>query len=664
MGNDIKPIAISGSATKPAIARITTEPGQNSASQESTGTQKLLNNSRGLFEFVTQHNDASNAVKYVNDNSPWNLTKAISAKSDTNNRSQAITNNNSLNPTTNPNFDDFKNYGRKELENYYGDLDAIKDRISGGGGDGVPEAVHHAFKENSEFAKTLQKNGVSQTDTKNIWDRTSEINGYLFQEGTDKFAKAMDSTSEKFFQAGHGNLLTDVKNTVHDNAEVLSHAMKNNMSVDGIKQFSGIYKAYLEGRDNVANAGVVDRAGYEHFMRTGELTTSRNYGDLQLSEAEMKGLGNAINQNTFNKVLTAAGFDANQISDHLKQNNGVQAKNNFDGTYFAAMGLTSMAAEKNAEGKTGFNQLVADARIRDGNPQADYNAVGHISFMNNSVDMNTDGTAFTRGEKGLIGLDGVTTFGGGGLRNNPLNPNVLVHGIQGSAGKDDFARIDSEMQAAKEAGIKYRALNFDVSGHGSRESDGSAGVMMKSGIVSDKNQFDFQDAERAANLLVKNIENGGTVNITADACEAAPLAKRIGELTQQQAKAAGLDIKINFQGSKEFGLASSHQMGEKANGDTRAVMNEDGMVNFFRFRGDHNDGDTNILKGTLYSRGEGSFKETAAKYREENWNQSTSSPAEQAKPTEQPKAAEQPKEDLVVQEDQKRKEQESLLNIA
>lgn len=632
-----------------AIKSVTNDSSADSISKLSSD----VGNARDAFAYALRPNSksnfdsnilstltAGNDVKGVSETTSgsWSGAVGVSGLVDGQSSVTAASANNSrvnpdgsINPFVDNNFSDFKNFDSKEFQDHFGfnGVNGVQDQIKDhSGDDGVPEALIHSFeKEGGAFNETMGKLGLEQTDIKNMFERASEIDGYLYKEGSGKFGEAANKLAEKFVEAGLGDQFKNFGDSVHDQAEVLSHAMKNNMSTEGIKNFGDVYKAYLKNRDNTVNSGLVTREAYNHYKQTGDLKPGVDHGMMQLNDTEFKGLVNDLNTNMARDIADATDFGADKVMNELKEL-GATALNNYDGTLFAAMGMSSLMAKEDSDGKTGFDKLVADSRARDGaGSDKRYEAATNLFTMNDSVSRNTDGTAFSRSEGAVLGLDAVSTLHGGGLRDNPFSPNTLAFGHQGSADASTAARIDKQLTAAREAGIDHKIINHMISGHGSeRQQDGgSGGILINSEKSSgDSGMFTTKDVEYMAPIIAKNIANGGTFNVTADACETDELAQHYAKRVSEEAEKLGKNIKTTFRGSEEYGLVSSHQLGERTNGDTRSVVAEDGTQYMHRIRGDHNGNNTRT--GEFFSKGKDAFMKKAEETKATKLAQLDSSP--------------------------------------
>lgn len=534
------------------------------------------------------------------------------------NGANRLNENGSANPLVNRNFDDFKNYGRHELEGYFGNLDKITNRGNGNTGTTFPPAVMHQMSENSEFKAILAQGGLNEQNIQNLWDRTSQITGAIFEKGTSKFEDAAISTLQKFNEAGLGDLMTRGGVTTHDQAEVLSHAMKNNMSVSGMKDFGGVYGAYLDYRDNVANTGRVTRSMMNEYYQTGTLPQGKDYGiDDGISTNEMRKLAGDIHQKGFDSVLSAMGYDPVEINQQAAEDLNLVGKTNHDPSLLAAIALSNTMGKEDANGQTGWDKLVADSKARDGNPDAKYDANGYISMMHDSTDLKTDGAAFVRSEGGLLGLDALSTMHSGGLRNNPMAPNTLAFGYQGDGSTDAINTIANNIAKARESGIAVNGfdnLTFAPSGHGGQDG----GILMKSGRADfDQTSIGLEDTSKIAKLLVDNTKDGGTINIDADACFGGKFAQALHNEVLDYAKDQGKNIRSSYSGSINEGSMLSHSLGESINnGDTRVEMDANGAAQIVKHRGDR-EGAGNINSGEGYSLGKESFDTAAAKNREE-----------------------------------------------
>jgi len=524
----------------------------------------------------------------------------------------------SANPLVNKNFDDFKNYGRRELEGYYGNLDSILNRGSGNTGSTFPPAVMHEMSKDSEFKSILAKGGLSEENIQNLWDRTSQIAGAIFEKGSGKFEEAAISTLQKFEEAGLGGLMTRGGVTTHDQAEVLSHAMKNNMSVSGMKDFGGVYDAYLGYRDNVANTGRVTRSMMNEYYETGVLPQGKDHGiEDGISTQEMRALVGDIHQKGFDSVLSAMGYDPAVINQQAAEDINLKGKTNHDPSLMAAIALSNTMGKEDSNGVSGWDKLVTQSRERDGNPYAQYDANGYISMMHDSTDIKTDGAAFVRSEGGLLGLDALSTMHSGGLRNNPMASNTLAFGYQGDGSSSAIDTIAQNIAKARESGIAVNGfdnLTFAPSGHGGEDG----GILAKSGRTDfDQTSLGLENTAQVARLLVDNTRDGGSIRIDADACFCGKFAEALHNDVLAYAREQGKNIKSTYSGSIREGSMLSNSLGESINnGDTRVEMDATGSAQVVKHRGDR-EGVGNINSGSGYSLGPESHAEAAGEIREE-----------------------------------------------
>ena len=513
----------------------------------------------------------------------------------------------SVNPYTNANFDDFKNYGRQELENYFGDLDKISAQgysNTRGGGSTAPEYIVHKISEQgmSEIKDLLKADsetkgspGLSGEDVENMMGRTSEIIGRIFEEGTEHFENSSKATLQKFEDAGMLDLIKDKGITVHDQAEVLSHAMKNNTSVEGLKDMEGIYSAYLEYRDKISNTGRVTNSMADK-LNAGQAVQGKDHGiEDDVDTKKFKDTVGKIAEDAFLKMTEAAGYDSDEVRDYAKKNLGVEGVTNFDPSIHAAMTINDMLGRTDEKtGQTGWDKLVQQAEERDGvaKGEGDYSANAFVTLHNDAVDMQTDGEGFVRSEGGLLGLDAMTTVHSGGIRNNPMAPNTVVAGFQGDGSASSIDRIDQQLKNPRNAGLAedgYDNITFSPSGHGSK-----TGVLQQAGRAdADQTNFGVEDYDRMAKVLVGNTREGGKINIDCDACFGGHVAKGLAQAVQKEAVAQDKAVRIDWRGSINEGSKRTDTLGEKINnGDT--VVDADGSVK--KIRGDM-EGQNNIMGG-------------------------------------------------------------------
>ena len=618
--NNTTNLAQNYASTLPSYSEIARSASQKAMDSVSNGTVgvdgKLRGNAQAYASQGVKGNRENNALTYTT-TSADEAKKAIATNAAQN--TQRINTDGSVNPYVNPNFDDFKNYGKHELEGYFGNLDAI--RQQGMGGSTLPPAVMHDMSKDSEFQSILTKgdNGLSQEKVENLWNRTSEIIGAVFEKGTDKFETAAISTLQKFEEAGLGELMKKDGVTVHDQAEVLSHAMKNNMSVSGMKDFGGVYDAYLGYRDNIANAGIIRNSTIDQYNQTGTVAQGEKHGIQDMASTEkMKNFANEVFQDGFDKMVTAMGYDAAEVNKVAGEEIGLNGKTNHDPSLMAAVALSHMMGKEDTNGATGWDKLVEQSRERDGDPKTKYDANGYISIMHDSQDLKTDGTAFVRSEGGLLGLDALSTMHSGGLRNNPMAPNTLAFGYQGDGSSNAITQIEKNIKSARESGIAVNGfdnLAFAPSGHG-----GPGGsILSKSGFSDlDKTNVGLENVPQIAKMLVDNTRDGGTIRIDCDACFGAAFGKPLNDAVQKYASENDRNIASTYFGSIEEGAMLSNSLGETVNGgDTRVLTDATGSAQVVKIRGDLQ-GAGNIDGGKLqYSKGKDQFNTAAAEIKKE-----------------------------------------------
>ncbi len=611
--------------------------------QDSATAQRLFNNDAGLrsqelSDFASlAYNNGNNAQKYVNDNSPWNLAKAFDAKQILNSKANGTSLNadpSNSNYKVDPKaYDDF---GKGGLEGYYGQ------------GQGSFGQYHKRDFKLTEVPEDSGLKGIQGVDTKKLWnDIRGNLIGGVFADDAH-LNKALNQTLEKF----DGKFEEATKN-----ADSLSLATAFNLSKDGLHKdgIGSMMNAYSK-IDNYIPEGIVSNAYMNAFGQklneTGSVAEALKHAKAHdvtdtgpIDNTDTKKLADNINRATYQDMAKEMGLNPNELLNSYASKNGFKEENalyQMSGAYHLSATLDEKLTETSANGKTGMQNLVDQSEKKFGG-EFHANLTAHIL---NNPNENTDGNAFDSTEGGLEGMAGLLKHKAG-LTDNPITGNQFNAAYQGDGqlAKDGISNL---IDKGHEAGIKFDRLTMVMKGHGSE--DGS--TMLQSGVIGkDYKGFGVKDSAYFKELLAKTPELK-ELNIIYDSCHGLKSAMANAQAAQQAAKELGMNMKINYTGSKIEGLVDANQIGKNDNAYNQIKTNADGSMNVSRERVDHGGSQES---GSLYSQSEQAFSQRTQDERQK---------ANQTTTTEQAPA--QKANNEIVQEDvnQKIKEQQSQQNIA
>lgn len=647
MGTDISKSlerSFAGSSIRSAIANtgVTSGTGQNSANQDSTSTASLFNNAAGLraqelSDFVSlAYNNGNNALKYVNDNSPWNLAKAFDAKQILSSKSSAL-NADPLNPNYKIDPKAYDDFGKGGLEGYYGQ--------------GFSGQYHRRDFKLTEVPSDSALKNIPGVDAHKLWNNVrSNLIGGVFADDAH-LNKALNQTLAKF----DGKFEEATKN-----ADSLSLATAFNLSKDGLHKngIGSMMEAYSKN-ENYIPEGIITKqylgAFYNKLQETGSLTDAlktakqfdvRDHGDLGgVTANETKGLAHTINSGMYRDLANEMGLDSKELRGYYANKNGFKEENSLyqlNGAHHLSATLDQRLTETGANGKSGFQNLVDQSEKKFG---GDFRANLTVHVLNNPND-NTDSAAFDSTEGGLEGMAGLLKHKAG-LTDNPITGNQFNLAYQGDEklAKDGISNF---IDKGHEAGIKFDRLTMVVKGHGGE--DGS--TMLQSGVIGqDYRGMGVKDSAYFKELLAKTPELK-ELNITYDSCHGLQSAMANAKAAQQAGKELGMNLKVNYSGSKIEGLVDAGQIHKADNAYDQIKTNADGTMNVSRERVDHGGSQES---GSLYTQSEQAFSQRMQDERQKT-NQNAS--AEQAPA--------QKANNEIVQEDvnQRLREQQYQQNIA
>jgi hypothetical protein len=499
----------------------------------------------------------------------------------------------------NINPDAYGSFGKGGIEGYYGQ------KFFG-------QFPQRDFQK-TEVPKDSALNGIQGVDTKKLWNEVrSNLIGGVFADD-QHLNTALNSTLEKF-----GGADSKYQETIK-NADSLSVATAFNISDKGINEhgIGSMMEAYSK-IDNYIPEGMITRDYLNAFqsklnetgsvaeaLKSAKQFDTKDHGltDPNVSSNDTKALAHTINEASYRDMATSMGLNPDKLLNDYARNNGFNEANSLyqlSGAQHLASTLDSNLTKMEANGKTGFQNLVDRSETQHG---GEFKGDLNVSIVNSSNN-NTDGEAFASTEGGLSGQAGLIKHIAG-LTDNPITGNHFNLAYQGDAERAK-AGISDFIDKGHEAGVKFDRINLTVKGHGSE--DGS--TMLASG-VSDPGYkgadaykgMGVQDSAYFKNILAKTPELK-ELNITYDSCFGLKSAQANAAAAQQAAKDLGMNIKVNYTGSQIEGLVDSHQINKYDDGFGMVKANADGGLSVSHQRMD--DGGSQ-QSGTLYSQGEEAY---------------------------------------------------------
>jgi hypothetical protein len=444
----------------------------------------------------------------------------------------------------------------------------------------------------NELWNDIRKNLVAGRDGKGLFADDEHLN------------KALNETIDKF-NAGPKSNGHDYQNAIRNN-DVLSTVTAFRISEKGIHEngLGKLYEAYAKVDnalpDNIISSSYLQKFNQELKNNNGnvvkalaasKIADTTTYGILTAKEDQVKSFANYVNHASFKSMADSLGLDARSLEQTLKEKGGIDGENKFY-DFSGAMALASAQDFKlldSVDGKTGFQRLVEQSKAREDGK----NHEAHVNFhIRPKGDAKTDGTAFLDfSQNGIEALASLQKHVGG-LNSNPMLANQFSFGFQDEKNFREWApKILEEM---KKANIDVTKLGFNVEGHGSKEN----GAMIKSGILGGDYQGIGQGTSGFMADLLKNTPAMRQVDVKYDSCYGLAPATHNAEHINNKAKELGLNIAVNYEGSRNPGLVKSHVGGENNNQD-RFTTNADGTLSATSQRKD--DGGTDEA-GVFYSK--------------------------------------------------------------